>query len=100
MLQRERYGSDLADPVYGLHAQALALEGLWAMVPVWQQTGFPGLAAQAADVAARLQASLRAAVSASEQYLPDGSLFVPIALVDGLERPYDRLTATTSPREP
>jgi len=45
-------------------------------------------------VAQRLQRSLRAAVSSNEQYLPDGSLFVPIALVDGLERPYDRLTAT------
>jgi hypothetical protein len=64
------------------------------MVPVWQQTGYPALAAQAADVAARLQSALRAAVSSSEQYLPDGSLFVPIALVDGLEHPYDKLTAT------
>ena len=94
LLQRERYGSDIAEPIYGMHAQALALQGLWSMVPVWQQTGYPALAAEAADVAVRLQASLRAAVSSSEQYLPDGSLFVPIALVDGLERPYDKLTAT------
>ena len=94
LLQRERFGSDIAEPIYGMHAQALALQGLWSMVPVWQQTGYPALAAQAADVAARLQTSLRAAVSSNEQYLPDGSLFVPIALVDGLERPYDKLTAT------
>ena len=94
LLQRERYGSDIGEPIYGMHAQALALQGLWSMVPVWQQTGYPALAAQAADVAARLQASLRAAVSSNEQYLPDGSLFVPIALVDGLEQPYDKLTAT------
>ena len=94
LLRRERYGSDIAEPIYGLHAQALALQGLWSMVPVWQQTGYPALAAQAADVAARLQSALRAAVSSSEQYLPDGSLFVPIAIVDGLEHPYDKLTAT------
>jgi hypothetical protein len=94
LLRRERFGSDIADPIYGLHAQALALQGLWSMVPVWQQTGYPALAAEAADVAARLQSSLRAAVSSSERYLPDGSLFVPIALVDGLEQPYDKLTAT------
>jgi hypothetical protein len=94
LLQRERYGSDIGESIYGFHAQALALQGLWAMVPVWQQTGYPALAAEATGVAQRLQRSLRAAVSSNEQYLPDGSLFVPIALVDGLERPYDRLTAT------
>jgi hypothetical protein len=94
LLQRERYGSDIAEPIYGFHAQALALQGLWAMVPVWQQTGYPGLASEAAQAATRLQTDLRMAVSSSEQYLPDGGLFVPIALVDGLERPYDKLTAT------
>ncbi|HEY7018293.1 MAG TPA: hypothetical protein VH297_07460 [Gaiellaceae bacterium] len=94
LLQRERYGSDIAESIYGFHAQALALQGLQAMVPVWLQTGYPALATEAAGIAAHLQGSLRAAVSASEQRLADGSLFVPVALVDGLERPYDKLTAT------
>jgi hypothetical protein len=43
-------------------------------------------------VAARLETSLRAAVAAAKTTLPDGSLFVPIALVDGQEKPYDTLT--------
>ena len=29
LLQRERYGSDIGDPIYGMHAQVLALQGLW-----------------------------------------------------------------------
>jgi hypothetical protein len=44
------------------------------------------------DVAARLEAGLRAAVATAKTTLSDGSVFVPVALVDGREKAYDRLT--------
>ena len=94
LLQRERYGSDITNGVYGLHAQALALQGVRAMAAVWALTGFPDQAAEASTVAARLETGLRAAVAASETRLPDGSLFVPVMLVDGQERPYDLLSSS------
>jgi hypothetical protein len=94
LLRRERYGADITGPIYGLHAQVLALQGLRATADVWTRTGRPLLAAQATGAADRLEAGLRSAVASSQVWLPDGSLFVPIALVDGLERPYDALTST------
>jgi hypothetical protein len=94
LLRRERYGSDIVRKIYGLHAQVLALQGLRSMVGVWGRTGHPELAWYAAHTADRLEAGLRAAVGAEGAALPDGSLFVPVSLVDGRERPYDSLTAT------
>jgi hypothetical protein len=93
LLKRERYGADILGPIYGLHAQVLVLQGLRGMSEVWARTGYPRLAVEAADVATRLEAGLRAAVAAAKQTLPDGSVFVPIALVDGKEKAYDKLTA-------
>jgi hypothetical protein len=94
LLRRERYGADILGPIYGLHAQVLALQGLRGMSEVWARTGYPRLAVEAADVATRLEAGLRAAVAAAKTTLPDGSVFVPIALVDGKEQAYDKLTAS------
>jgi hypothetical protein len=94
LLRRERYGADITGPIYGLHAQVLVLQGLRATADVWTRTGRLLLAAQATGAADRLEAGLRSAVAASQVQLPDGSLFVPIALVDGRERPYDALTNT------
>ena len=94
LLRRERYGADILGPIYGLHAQALALQGLRAMADVWARTGFPNLSAQASQAADRLTAGLQAAVTAAQVTMPDGSLFWPIVLVDGTEHPYDSLTAT------
>jgi hypothetical protein len=94
LLRKERYGTDLGLGVYGLHSQAVALQGLRGMSAVWAQTGYPALAKQASLVAARLAAGLREAMWSSATRLADGSLFVPIALVDGKERPYDNLTDT------
>jgi hypothetical protein len=94
LLRRERYGADISGPIYGLHAQVLALQGLRATADVWSRTGRPLLAAAASAAADRLESGLRTAVAASQVQLPDGSLFVPIALVDGLEKPYDALSAS------
>lgn len=94
LLRRERYGADILGPIYGLHGQALALQGLRAMADVWARTGYPNLAAEASLAADRLDAGLQAAVAAAQVQLPDGSVFVPIALVDGQEHPYDSVTSS------
>jgi hypothetical protein len=93
LLGKERFGADILQPIYGLHAQALALQGMGGMAPTWEQTGHPLLAAKSSELAARLDAGLRAAVRSSETRLADGSLFVPISLLDPSEKPYDSLTA-------
>ena len=94
LLRRERYGADIAGPIYGLHAQVLAWQGLRAMADVWSRTGRPQLASEATGEADRLEAALRSAVAAAQVPMGDGSLFIPIALVDGQEKPYDALTAS------
>lgn len=90
LLARERYSSDIPDSVFGLHSQTVVWEGLRAMASAWAATGRPVLAANALRLARKLEAGLRRAVSASQRRLPDGSLFVPIVLLDH-ERPYDSL---------
>jgi hypothetical protein len=92
LLKRERYGVDVARPVYGLHDQALALQGLRAIAGVWLKTGHAPLASQATVAADQLEAGLRAAVGASSSWLPDGSLFIPVVLLDGTEPPYGSVT--------
>ncbi len=92
LLDAERYGIDVGAPVYGLHDQALVLQGLRAMAEVWRETGNPFLANKATRVANRLEAGLRVAVAASARLLVDGSLFAPIALIDGTEQPYESVT--------
>ena len=92
LLRRERYGADISGSIYGLHGQVLALQGLRALVDLWSRTSRPQLAADAAATADRLEAGLRNAVAAASVPMGDGSLFVPVALVDGLEHPYDALT--------
>lgn len=90
LLERERYSSDIPDEVYGLHAQAVVWEGLRAMAGVWRETGDSALAARSSALAARLGRGLRLAVAASQSRLGDGSLFVPVSLLDR-EAPYDLL---------
>ncbi|MFL6013792.1 MAG: hypothetical protein ACJ74P_05805, partial [Gaiellaceae bacterium] len=89
LLARERYSSDIGDAVYGLHAQAVAWQGLARMAEAWRATGHAALAAEAAGDAARLRARLDAALRRSQVRLPDGSLFLPVRLLDR-ERPYAR----------
>jgi hypothetical protein len=93
MLARERYSSDIPDSVYGLHSQAVVWQALRAMGDVWAETGEASLARTSRRLAARLEAGLRRAVSASQRRLPDGSLFVAVRLLDG-EPAYDALTRT------
>jgi hypothetical protein len=91
LLARERYSSDIPDQVYGLHSQAVVWQGLLAMGRTWAQTGHPRLAARCRALAVRLERGLRRAVAESQRRLPDGSLFVPVKLLDG-EGPYRAVT--------
>lgn len=93
LLPRERFSADLGVRVFGLHSQAVVWSGLREMAVVWARTGHPGLAARARRIAAKLGAGLDTAWRKKAKRLPDGSLFVPVRLVDG-ERPYRRLTAS------
>jgi len=95
ILHKERYASDLPDSVYGLDSQAVVWQGLRAMAQVWRDTRHRALAQRARSLAARLGAGLRAGVRASARKLPDGSLFIPVKLLDD-ERPYGALTASRS----
>ncbi len=92
LLDPERYGVDIGTPVYGLHDQALVLQGLRAMAEAWRATSRPVLAVKATGVADRLEAGLLAAVRASQQRLADGSLFIPVVLLEGTEQPYESVT--------
>jgi hypothetical protein len=91
LLARERYSSDIPDRVYGLHAQAVVWQGLRLIAGVWAANGQPVLAARSRRLAAKLERGLRAAVRTSERRLPDGSLFVPVRLLDD-ETAYRALT--------
>jgi hypothetical protein len=93
LLRRERYSADVGAKVFGLHSQAVVWDGLRAMASVWDRSGLPELAARARAVAARLGSGLRRAVHRSARRLRDGTLFVPIRLLDG-ERPYKKLTTS------
>jgi hypothetical protein len=91
LLARERYSSDIPDQVYGLHSQAVVWQGLTWMAAAWSETGNAPLARRCRQLARRLQSGLRRAVLASQRRLADGSLFVPVRLLDD-ERPYPSLT--------
>ncbi|MFL6067162.1 MAG: hypothetical protein ACJ74N_05435 [Gaiellaceae bacterium] len=91
LLARERYSSDIGDAVYGVHSQSVAWQGMRAIAAAWDDAGEPELARSAGTTARKLGRALRRAVAASEQRLPDGSLFVPASLLDG-ERPYRSVT--------
>jgi hypothetical protein len=95
LLPRGRYASDLPQRAYALDSQAVAWAGLRAIGQVWAETGRADLAGEAGALAARLGAALIRAVQASARRLPDGSLFVPVRLLDG-EAPYANVTSSRS----
>jgi hypothetical protein len=93
LLRRERYSSDVPDRVYGLHSQAVVWQGLRSMGEVWAENGQRSLARKSQRLASRLGTGLRRAIRRSQRRLGDGSLFVPVRLLDGV-RPYTSLTAS------
>jgi hypothetical protein len=95
LLARERYSSDIPDQIYSLQGQTLVWQGLLGMSRVWSATGHSELARRARTLALRLQTGLRRAVAASQRRLPDGSLFVPAALLDG-GAPFEQITSSVA----
>jgi hypothetical protein len=91
LLGRERYSSDIPDQVYGVHSQAVVWAGLRAIADVWAQSGQRGLSGRSRRLATKLGGALKRAVRASERALPDGSLFIPVQLLDGV-KPYNTVT--------
>src|SRR5262245_35058587 len=93
LLRRERYSSDVAARVYGLHAQAAAWQGLNAIANVWRASGQTAHARKAHALAVALGHGLRRAVRRSSHRLKDGSLFVPAALL-ARHKPFDAVTSS------
>lgn len=91
LLRQERFSSDIATNVYGLHSQTAVWQGLNAMAAAWSATGRTGEAARARGVAGRLGVALGRAIRASSHRLRDGSLFVPAVLL-AKHKPFDALT--------
>jgi hypothetical protein len=93
LLRRERYSSDVAARVYGLHAQAAVWQGLNAISDAWRANGRTAHARKAHALAVALGRGLHKAVRRSAQRLKDGSLFVPAALL-ARHKPFDAVTAS------
>lgn len=93
LLPRERYSSDVPDAVYGLHAQARVWQGLREIGWAWRHAGEAALDRRARTLAARLGRGIRVAVARSQRTLPDGSLFVPMRLLDDVQ-PYPIVTTS------
>lgn len=91
LLPRERFSSDIPDEVYGLHAQATIWQGLREIADAWADTERTALARRARSVADRLERALRDAVRRSQRTLADGSVFLPMRLLDG-RAPYRAVT--------
>ena len=116
---RERYSSDIKDEVYGLHTNAVVWQGLRELAArVGRDRPPRRRAATRRTLAARLERGLRRAVAASQRRLPDGTLFVPVRLLDrrdartrsltqeragsywNLVAPYALASGLFAPREP
>jgi hypothetical protein len=93
LLRRERYSSDVAARVYGLHAQAAVWQGLNAIAGVWRASGRTAHARKAHALAIALGRGLHRAVRRSSHRLKDGSLFVPAALL-AHHKPFDSVTSS------
>lgn len=96
LLAKTRYGSDIPDPVYGIHHQAEAWRGMRDLGLALKLMGRTADAQPFLTEAAELQHAVTDAIEQSKTVLPDGSVFVPIGLLDrAAEQPYERLTDTT-----
>ncbi|MGH3626201.1 MAG: hypothetical protein ACRDRL_01970 [Sciscionella sp.] len=94
LLERQQYSSDIKHDVYGLHQIGVSLEGMKAILGVWKDVGRQDLVDQYTPLVDSLNTTFSAAVSQSSVTMPDGSLFTPADLLDGMQ-PWDPITATT-----
>ncbi|RSS81119.1 hypothetical protein [Streptomyces sp. WAC06614] len=91
LLERQRYSSDIARTVYGLHQIGLAQRGAQVISQVWLELGYEDRGQRYADFAAKLKEGYERAVRKSRVTLADGSLFTPVSLLDN-EKPWDPIT--------
>lgn len=82
LLEKEQYGSDIPLPVYGVHHQSEAWRGMRDMGLVLQLMGETTLAARFLQEASGLSSALLKAIESSWEKLPDGSVYIPISLLD------------------
>jgi hypothetical protein len=94
LLERQQYSSDIKHDVYGLHQIGVSLEGMKAILGVWKDVGRQDLVDEYTPLVDSLNSTFSAAVSQSSVTMPDGSLFTPADLLDGMQ-PWDPITATT-----
>ena len=83
LLRRSGTPPTSPDASYGLHAQAIVWQGLLAIGASGRQRSTRAARPAPRARPDRLGRALRAVVRASQRRLPDGSLFVPAALLDG-----------------
>ncbi|HEX6443991.1 MAG TPA: twin-arginine translocation signal domain-containing protein, partial [Streptosporangiales bacterium] len=95
LLEKQRYGSDIPEPVYGVHLQADAWRGMRDMGLVLRLIGEDDAARSFLGEAAAFRTALTRAIDASSERLPDGSLYLPISLLDpAAPKAYDLVPAT------
>lgn len=95
LLEKQQYGSDIPEPVYGIHLQSDAWRGMRDMGLVLGLMGEPQAAKPFLDEAAALRSALLKAIDASSEQLPDGSVYVPVSLLDpAAPKAYDLIPAT------
>ncbi len=93
LLTKARYASDIGTPVYGVHHQSDVWRGMRDLGVALRLLGQPDEAKPFLDEAAELRTALLSAVERSKTVLPDGSVFVPISLLDpSAATPYDKVT--------
>ncbi|WP_163509520.1 LamG-like jellyroll fold domain-containing protein [Fodinicola acaciae] len=95
LVEKEQYVSDIATPVYGLNHQSQVWRGMRDFAIALRQMGNTSLADQFAAQATTLRTAILSAVRQSETKLSDGSIFVPIPLLDPSEKqPFEPITGS------
>lgn len=95
LLAKQTCCGDIPEAAYYWHHQAVVWRGIRDILNIWRELGDTALADRFAPKADDFKAALLRAVQKSQTTLPDGSLFIPIALLaDPPELPNERITAT------
>ncbi|MFC9688157.1 hypothetical protein ACFTSF_06420 [Kribbella sp. NPDC056951] len=95
LIAKARYGSDIPQPVYGIHHQSEAWKGMRDLGRALTKAGRAADGARFTNEAKDFETALRSAITRSQSWLADGSLYVPISLLDATApAAYDQISAT------
>ena len=95
LLAKQTCCGDIPEAAYYWHHQAVVWRGIRDILNIWREQGQTDLVEEFAAKTDAFRTSLLRAVAASQKSLPDGSLYIPIALLsDPPELPNDQVTAT------